>query len=106
MRATNDRRSKRFCSNAVLCVGFTVTDVQVQMITGVIRLRSVHSIHSWWKSKRMLATYMRRMRNNNLEIKIVGSSCRPQYNTCGVWVVITVKSHFNERLFSVWYDHM
>ena len=26
----------------------------------------------------MLATYMRRMRNNNLEIRIVGSSCRPQ----------------------------
>ena len=24
------------------------------------------------------ATYMRRMRNNNLEIKIAGSSCRPQ----------------------------
>ena len=26
----------------------------------------------------MLATYMRRMRNNNLEIRIAGSSCRPQ----------------------------
>ena len=26
----------------------------------------------------MLATYMRRVRNNNLEIKIAGSSCRPQ----------------------------
>ena len=26
----------------------------------------------------MLATYMRRMRDNNLEIGIVGSSCRPQ----------------------------
>ena len=26
----------------------------------------------------MLATYMRRMRNNNLEIRIVGSSCHPQ----------------------------
>ena len=24
----------------------------------------------------MLATFMRRMRNNNLEIRIVGSSCR------------------------------
>ena len=29
----------------------------------------------------MLATYMRRMRNNNLEIGIAGSSCRPE---CGV----------------------
>ena len=27
----------------------------------------------------MLATYMRRMRNNILETKIAGSSCRPQY---------------------------
>ena len=27
-------------------------------------------------SKRMLASYMRRMRNNNLEIRIAGSSCR------------------------------
>ena len=44
----------------------------------VIKLRSVHSIHSQWKYKRMLATYMRRMRNNNLEIRIVGSSCRLQ----------------------------
>ena len=26
----------------------------------------------------MLATYMRRMRNKNLEIRIAGSSCRPQ----------------------------
>ena len=26
----------------------------------------------------MLATYMRRMRNNNLEITIAGSSCRQQ----------------------------
>ena len=29
----------------------------------------------------MLATYMRRMRNNNLEIRIVGPSCRPQQFT-------------------------
>ena len=26
----------------------------------------------------MFATYMRRMRDNNLEIRIAGSSCRPQ----------------------------
>ena len=40
----------------------------------VIKLCSVHSIYS----KRMLAKYMRRMRINNLEIRIAGSSCRPQ----------------------------
>ena len=34
---------------------------------------------SW--SKRMLATYGRRMRNNNLEIRITGSSCRPELVT-------------------------
>ena len=28
----------------------------------------------------MLATYMRRMRNNNLEIRIAGSSYRPQWH--------------------------
>ena len=42
------------------------------------QLRSVYSIHSSWKSKRMLATYMRRMRNDNLEIRIAGSYCRRQ----------------------------
>ena len=26
----------------------------------------------------MLATYMQRMRNNNLEIRIAGAFCRPQ----------------------------
>ena len=40
----------------------------------MIKLRFVHSFHS----KRMLATYKRRMRNNNLETKIAGFSCRPQ----------------------------
>ena len=40
----------------------------------VIKLHSLHSIYS----KRMLAKYMRCMRNNNLEIRIVGSSCHPQ----------------------------
>ena len=29
----------------------------------------------------MLATHMRRMRNNNLEIRIAGSSCRPELVT-------------------------
>ena len=36
--------------------------------TRVINVRSVHFIHSQWKSKRMLATYMRRMGNNNLRL--------------------------------------
>ena len=44
----------------------------------VITLHFVHSIHSLWNSKQMLATYMQRMRKNNLEIMIAGSSCRPQ----------------------------
>ena len=46
----------------------------------MIRFRSVNSIHSQWKSKRMLDTYMQRMRNSNLEIRIACSSCRPQKN--------------------------
>ena len=40
----------------------------------VIKLHSVHFIYSKW----MLAKYMRCMHNNNLEIRISGSSCRPQ----------------------------
>ena len=47
----SDRRSKRAWSKCVLCI---------------------------YMSKRMLATYLRRMCNNNLEIRITGSSCRPQ----------------------------
>ena len=35
----------------------------------------------------MLARYMRRMRNNNLEIRIAGSSCCPQYSS--LLVIIT-----------------
>ena len=42
------------------------------------QLRSEHSNHSLWKSKRMLATYMRCMRNDNLETTIAGSSYRRQ----------------------------
>ena len=55
----------------------------------VIRLREIEgpkardqivfcAFHSFFKTKRMLAKYIRRMRNNNLEIRIAGSSCRPQ----------------------------
>ena len=44
-----------------------------------IKVRSMRSLHSYWNSQGMLATYMRRMRNNSLEIRIAGSSCRTQY---------------------------
>ena len=42
------------------------------------KLHSVHSIRSYWKSKRMLATYTQCMGNSNLEIRITASSCRLQ----------------------------
>ena len=44
-----DQRSKRSCSNAVLCVSFMWQKVQMR----VIRLRSVRFICCQWKSKRM-----------------------------------------------------
>ena len=57
--------------------------------TSVIRVRgaegrdardqtAVHAFHSFLVEVRMLATYMRLMRTNNLKIKIAGFSCRPQ----------------------------
>ena len=43
------------------------------------KLLSVNSIHPYkWKSKRMPATYLRCMHNNNLKMKTAGYSCRPQ----------------------------
>ena len=71
------------CQNAfaliqccTLCVGQNIRDYDwYENQMHVLKLHSVHSIHSLWKSKRM-ATYMQRMRNNNLEIRIAGSSCR------------------------------
>ena len=49
----------------------------------MIKLRFVHSILSQWKSKRILATHMRRMRNSNLEIRIAIkiSTCRLEKRT-------------------------
>ena len=45
----------------------------------VIKLPSVNSIHPYkWKSKRMPATYLRCIHNNNLKMKTAGYSCRPQ----------------------------
>ena len=82
------------CQNAfaliqccTLCVGQNIRDYKWYKVqTHVLKVCSVHSIHSLWKSKRM-ATYMQRMRNNNLEIRIAGSSCRAwlsfiQIQTC------------------------
>ena len=44
-----------------------------------IKLLSVNSIHPYkWKSKRMPATYLRCMHNNNLKMKTAGYSCRMQ----------------------------
>ena len=66
----NDRRSKRFCSNAVLCANFTWQMVKTRAIRLWViegpNVRNEHSIHSKWKFKQMQATYMRPMRNNNL----------------------------------------
>ena len=40
--------------------------------------------------------YMRRMRNNNLEIRIAGSSCRPQF--C-LHVKIEIKIKLNNKIY-------
>ena len=82
------------CQNAftpiqccALCGGQNIRDYEWYKVqTHVLKVRSVHSIHSLWMSKR-LATYMQCMCNNNLEIRIAGSSCHPwlsfiQIQTC------------------------
>ena len=88
MWGANDRRSKHFCSNAVLCAGLTWRIVK----TRVIRLRGGRrSKHAWSNcilsilfilsgspNKCFQHTYMQRTPNNNLEIRIADSSCRPQ----------------------------
>ena len=69
------------CQNAfaliqscTLCGGQNIGDYEWYKVqTHVLKVRSVHSIHSLSKYKRM-ATYVQRMRNNNLEIRIAGSS--------------------------------
>ena len=47
----------------------------------------------------MLATYTGRMRNNNLEIRIAGSSCRPKLSTCSMFKVlyytVILMNHFD-----------
>ena len=72
-----ERRSKRPCSNAAVLRQFHVTEGQ--NTRDQITLCAFHSFLV--EVQRMLATYMRRMRNSNLEIRISGSSCRPQQAT-------------------------
>ena len=72
--ATTIEGQNAFCSSAVLCVSFTR-----QMVKDASDQSAFCTFYTFLgKSKRMLATYMRRMRNCNLEIRIAGSSCRPQ----------------------------
>ena len=47
----------------------------------------------------MLATYMRRMRNNKLEIRIAGSSCRPQLSDWFLFWSVSLSSHFLKDTF-------
>ena len=87
------------CQNAftpiqccALCGGQNIRDYEWYKVqTHVLKVRSVHSIHSLWMSKR-LATYMQCMCNNNLEIRIAGSSCHPwlsfiQIQTCQYYIL-------------------
>ena len=86
----NDRRSKCFCSIAV-----TFRKFYVQIFnTHLIRLRvtegpnmndqiescAFHSFFNRGSPNKILAAYMRCMHNNNLEIRIAGSSCRIVFN--------------------------
>ena len=47
----------------------------------------------------MLATYMQCMHNNNLEIRIAGSSCRPQ--KAGQWTMSGQDDHLSRRIFGL-----
>ena len=102
-----DRRSKHFCFIAVLCISFTWQIVE----THVIRLQvtggpnaldqiAFCAFHLFSvKSKWMLATYMQQTSNNNLDIRIVGSSCRPRQYCIVRWCRQTmVNSTFALRL--------
>ena len=55
---------------------------------------TLYAFHSFLvKVQQMLATYMRRMRNSNPEIKIAGSYCRPQQ----------AKRDFLSEIAEAWY---
>ena len=47
----------------------------------------------------MLTTYIRRMRNNNLEIRIGGSSCRPQ--KASQWTMSGQDDHLSRLIFGL-----
>ena len=64
----NDRRSKRFCSNVVI----RGREVEGRSARDQIEFCALHTFLV--EVKRMLATCIRRMRNNNLPIRIAGSS--------------------------------
>ena len=106
------------CQNAfvsiqccALCGGQNKCDYKlwykVQM--HVLKVCSVHSLLSLWKSKRM-ATYMQHIHNNNLEIRIAGSSCRAwlsfiQIQTCQLYTCQLFLSQINKCIrFSSCYD--
>ena len=61
----------------------------------MIRLRSKHSIHTQWKSKRMLALYVPSMRKGILDIKSANFSCRLQLsNTFALCIKACKRSIF------------
>ena len=76
------------------CVSFTWQIVKTRVITLQVieglnsrdQIAFFASIHSKWKSKRMLTTYMRRMRNNNLGLGLRAPLCCPQLDN-----VMTIK---------------
>ena len=78
----------------MLCIRFTWQMVK----THVIRLRviegpnacdqsAVCAFHTFLVEVQTIAGYMQRMHNNNLEIRIVGSSCRPQLFSQHDWEI-------------------
>ena len=70
-----DRRSKLSGSNAQ---ALNVVRLRVLEGPNVRDQIAFYACHSFLESKRMLATYLRRMRKSNLEIRTAGSSGRPQ----------------------------
>ena len=74
----NNRRSRHFCSNGVLCTSFTwymnkTHVIRVRVIEGPnVRNQIVLCAFHWFsvEVKQILATYMWCMHNNNLKIRI------------------------------------
>ena len=87
----SDRKSKRTWSNCLLCISFILSGrpnecwpfsspEPLGLISNEFKTTWPRNDRLWGRGW-MLATYMRRMRNNNLEIGIAGSSCRPRENS-------------------------